>query len=109
LGYYYKHIYFNINQYENKIGYYKHINFYIIHHENKLGYYKCDGVYWLFWGILIKYDKKISVPISLIYFSWSMIKKNICACNILIYFHDVWYKNLYVLQIAKNTIVLDFG
>ena len=38
--YYYKHIYFNINHYENKIGYYKHIYFYIIHHENKLGYYK---------------------------------------------------------------------
>jgi hypothetical protein len=35
-----KHIYFNINHYENKIGYYKHIYFYIMHHENKLGYYK---------------------------------------------------------------------
>ena len=38
--YYYKHIYFNINHYENKIGYYKHIYFYIMHNENKLGYYK---------------------------------------------------------------------
>ena len=37
---YYKHIYFNINHYENKIGYYKHIYSYIILHENKLGYYK---------------------------------------------------------------------
>ena len=37
---YYKHIYFKINHYKNKIGYYKHIYFYIILHENKLGYYK---------------------------------------------------------------------
>jgi hypothetical protein len=28
LGYYYKHIYFNINHYENKIGYLKHIFLY---------------------------------------------------------------------------------
>ena len=40
LRYYYKHTYFNINHYENKIGYYKHIYFYFIYHENKLGYYK---------------------------------------------------------------------
>ena len=37
---YYKHIYFNINHYENKIGYYEHKYFYIILHENKLEYYK---------------------------------------------------------------------
>jgi hypothetical protein len=69
--------------------------------------------------ILIKYDKKNICAYNIFnLFSWSMIKKNICACNILIYFHEViiLYQNNQIqsvytitLQIAKNTIVLDFG